>query len=353
MLALGLDNGRVMLVDEATGEERWAVQAHSKAQTQVVMSPGTCRIVASVGLNDEHWKLWDTAGGAVHRVGATHDGTGTCVCFFNSHRERWLNPRCPMVAHTSGIFAVTFSPCGKRLATGGKGGVIVWDAETGVAEHRTQGDGAASSLTFSADGARLAGNPGGFIHLWNATTGTLLDVFGKSMNSVRFSPMKTEDRKLACCGEVFSLLWDVQSNKRKGFIKGRKFASFSPDGRDIAFRTTKGPVGVQLVRAKSRVPWLRIVCHAKCVHCATFSVDGRKLATGGVDGTCKVWNSSTGALVRTINVGNPVRSVAWERDWFQDAKLLALAMGQHPRLGAGSQLLGLDAELLRMIQDLV
>jgi len=30
---------------------------------------------------------------------------------------------------------------------------------------------------------------------------------------------------------------------------------------------------------------------------------------------------------------------------------LAFAMGHHPRLGAGSQVLGLDEELLRMILD--
>ena len=67
MLALGIDGGRVMLVDEATGEEQWTVQAHSAGEhgfTAVTMAPDG-RFVASVGSNDESWKLWDAASGAL------------------------------------------------------------------------------------------------------------------------------------------------------------------------------------------------------------------------------------------------------------------------------------------------
>ena len=76
MLALGLLSGWVMVVDEATGEERWAVQTHSlKHLVQVAMSPNG-RFVASVGFRDDDWKIWDAASGELHLVVATHDGTG-------------------------------------------------------------------------------------------------------------------------------------------------------------------------------------------------------------------------------------------------------------------------------------
>ena len=87
---------------------------------------------------------------------------------------------------------------------------------------------------------------------------------------------------------------------------------------------------------------------------AAFSVDGSKLATGSDDGTCKVWDSSTGALLRTIELGFLNCTLSWGRDWVQDTQRgVAFAMGHHPRLGAGSQVLGLDEELLRMILDRV
>ena len=72
------------------------------------------------------------------------------------------------------------------------------------------------------------------------------------------------------------------------------------------------------------------------------------------DGTCKVWDSSTGVLLQTIVLGGGIFSISWGRDWvLEKQRAVALAMGHHPRLGAGSHVLGLDEELLRMILDRV
>jgi len=82
--------------------------------------------------------------------------------------------------------------------------------------------------------------------------------------------------------------------------------------------------------------------------------DGRKLASGGQDGTCKVWDSSTGGLLRTLNVEALIHSVVWGRDWVRDTQgAMAFAMGHHLRLGAGSQVLELEAGVVRMILDRV
>ena len=83
MLALGLEAGRVMLVDEAAGEVKWAVQAHAgipsgmRRYTMVAM-PLSGSFVASMGTVEENWKLWDAASGAERMVGARHD-TGACI----------------------------------------------------------------------------------------------------------------------------------------------------------------------------------------------------------------------------------------------------------------------------------
>ncbi|KAJ1471005.1 hypothetical protein T484DRAFT_1845674 [Baffinella frigidus] len=105
-----------------------------------------------------------------------------------------------------------------------------------------------------------------------------------------------------------------------------------------------------------KVEWMLepIAGHESHVDCASFSVDGgSKLASGGNDGTCKVWDSSTGALLRTINVGAKVSFLASGRDWVQDEKCVAFAMGHHPRLGAGSRVLELEVGVVRMILDRV
>ena len=74
MLAVGNRGGRVMLVDAATGEVKWAVQAHdgSDSGTRVTMSPRNGRFVASIGFAAENWKLWDVASGAEWMTGERH-----------------------------------------------------------------------------------------------------------------------------------------------------------------------------------------------------------------------------------------------------------------------------------------
>ena len=68
----------------------------------------------------------------------------------------------------------------------------------------------------------------------------------------------------------------------------------------------------------------------------------------------QVWDSSTGALLRTIHVGTWLFSVAWARDWVQDTqRRVAFAMGHHPRLGVGSRVLELEVGVVRMILERV
>ena len=77
MLALGTRLGRVHLVDESTGEERWAVHAHAGPSATCALQDCTCvaispsgRFVASVGSKDENWMLSDSASGDEWMAGA-------------------------------------------------------------------------------------------------------------------------------------------------------------------------------------------------------------------------------------------------------------------------------------------
>jgi len=334
---------------------------------KVAMSPDG-RFVVSVKAGEECWRLWDAASGVACMTGARHDGTGACSCrVTRSGLRTSLDQGCPVQAHTAGLNAVAFSPCGNRLATGGGDStIILWDAQTGKAElvlHAEvvlQGDDAGvESVSFSSDGSRLAsGGWDGFIRIWDVATGAVLRTIHHAQEgdvvSVQFSP--ADDRTLASLGYPWypTKLWDVNSGELQRTIVGCWFAVFSPDGHTIA--TAGGPSDrdVLLVNAATGELRLRLAGGQGRIECASFSVDGSKLASGSRDGACKVWDSSTEALLRTIELGSDIWSVSWGRDWVQDTQRgVAFAMGHHPRLGAGSRVLALDEELLRMILDRV
>ena len=350
----------MMLVDEATEEVKWEVKAHSQSGhhfgPQVAMSPDGM-FVASGGFRDEHWRLWNVESGGSHRVGDRH-GTGACICYLHLD-QRELQGGCPVMAHTGqGICSVEFSSCGGMLATGGfDGAVIVWDVQTRSSQQRMMDEDPkmVSALSFSADGARLAaGDGGGSICLWATTTGSLLFRMRAGhlgVKSLHLSP--SNNNLLASVTGQDVAVWDIE----KGEESGRKlpaggFAVFAPDGRMIA---TPGGIyewDVHLFNAESGELLLTLVGHQNFVFSASFS--GSQIASSSADGTCKVWDSSTGALLRTIVVGKPVFSVASGRDWVRDTqRAMAFAMGHHPRLGAGSQVLELDWGVVRMILDRV
>jgi WD40 repeat protein len=258
------------------------------------------------------------------------------------------------------LHAVAFSPCGQRLATGSEDTtVILWEAQTGKAEHVLQGHThIVSSLSFSADGAWLAsGSWDGSIRVWDAS-GALLRTMVQAHNlvlGVQFCP--TDGRRLASVGyDTILKHWDIDRDIDSELHfdgEGRRFALLSPDGHTIATGCPRTN-DVLLIDTATMAIRLRLVAHLREVYSASFSVDGSKLASGSIDDTCKVWDSSTGALLNTIEIPGWNYSVWWGRDWVQEKqRSVAFAMGHHPRLGAGSQVLGLDEELLRMILDRV
>src|SRR5262249_3329444 len=85
---------------------------------------------------------------------------------------------------------------------------------------------------------------------------------------------------------------------------------FSPDGRRVALVEVTAYLGA----GESRIngPGVVHVCdaatgrllhtlegHKKQILCAAFSPDGRRLITGGMDHTAKVWDADTGKLLGT------------------------------------------------------
>ena len=193
-----------------------------------------------------------------------------------------------------------------------------------------------------------------------------------SVCQVQFSP--TENRILASTVDgdtrspagVISLarvkVWDVDSGEMRSSFAGRSLAVFTPDGRTIATVTREYPLSlfqIHSVESGEVVVTLAGVVRKGLAGCGSFSVDGSKLVLGCTNGTCRVVDSSTGRVLLNIKLGSTlppyrsqVSSVAWGRDWVMDTERpMACAMGHHPRLGAGSQVQGLDVELVRMIMD--
>ena len=165
-------------------------------------------------------------------------------------REAMLHFRLRHVlkGHTGGVERGTFSPDGKRIATGGDDGTVrVWDTETGssiLVIHAHQR--AANNLSFSPDGrwlltasgSRLTEKGGRTVRIWDASSGRLLQEL-KTASPYAMDAKFSQDGELVVTAESegFAVVWDASTGKPQRVLEGHSggvtHARFAPDNRSV------------------------------------------------------------------------------------------------------------------------
>jgi DNA-binding beta-propeller fold protein YncE len=219
-----------------------------------------------------------------------------------------FSPSAPQTlqGHTSCVYGVTFSPDGKRLASGSADGTIrLWDAVTGAMLQTLQGHtGYAYRVEFSPDGKWLAsGSADNTVKLWDAATGAMLQtLYGHtgSAYGVAFSP---DDKRLASGSSDSTVrLWNVATGVVLQTFQGHTNAvngiAFSPDGKRLA--SGSADKTVKLWDAATGAVLQTLWGHTGSVYGVAFSPDDKRLASGSADNTVRLWDVATGAVLQTL-----------------------------------------------------
>jgi WD40 repeat protein len=224
--------------------------------------------------------------------------------------------------HTGGLWFVTFSPDGRRLATSSHDKTAkVWDAATGKELLTLIGHtGPVKAVAFSPDGKRLAtSSDDGTAKVWDAITSKELVTLRGHTNVVRFVEFSPDGTRLATASlDQTAKVWDAATGKELltliGHTGGVAVSVFSPDGRRLATGSypNEAEHTARVWDAVSGKLLLTLTGHTDAIYHVAFSRDGRRLATGSTDGTVKIWDSTSGQLSMTIF--SPALRVAFSPD---------------------------------------
>ncbi|MEV6114132.1 TIR domain-containing protein [Streptomyces sp. NPDC052109] len=269
LLAVGSEDGGVLVADVATGLPLRTLQGHTGRVYAVKFRE---RVLAT-GSADGTVRLWDPV-------------SGRCL------RRLEIHPK--------GVWPVVLDAEGLLLATGDADGVVtVWDTASGAALHRLPGHtGPVYTVAFAPDDATLVtGDATAVVRLWDLTTGRLAGELPGHRNAVyraRFSPdgtlLATGDR-----GDDWRdgtvRVWDLATRTvRHEFTghSGRVYTlDFHPGGRFLVSGDTDGEVRLWDLAAGGSAGLLGGCSGA--VYQVLFDPDGTLLAAGDSAGVVRLW----------------------------------------------------------------
>jgi eukaryotic-like serine/threonine-protein kinase len=231
-------------------------------------------------------------------------------------------PRLPPMPHTNYLVALAFHPDGKVLAAGDYHGLVrLWDTSTGkeIGRPLPQGD-IVLSLAYSPDGKTLAvglsndhtGKPG--IRLWDTVAGQRIGELLPSTEPVSRIEFRQDGLALLAVHAHHTQLWDtIRGRPIGGPMHDETSGGFRPDGR--AFLTLGTDGTVKLRDARTGAVLTRLMVASNPAICAAFRGEGDLVAVGFQDGSVRLCDPATSQPIGPPRfMGHALNKVAFSRD---------------------------------------
>jgi WD40 repeat protein len=313
-MAAGQEDGRVLILDAASGKVSKELVAHSRpvhglAFSRPDHSAGASAWLAS-GAEDGSIVVWDLGSGSAH--------------------YRFLNPLLGYWGY--GIRSLAFSPGNEVLVTGGDQGYVSrWNLATGEELPRLQTQfGLIFNIAFSPDGKRLASACGdGTVQIWDYLTEEPLQLLpGHTYGAWSVVWSKDGSELITGAGDGTVRIWnpDAGTLRREKALTFTKIDSLqlSPDGSQLA-AVSIGERALQ-INAKTLEEELASPVFFSGVQSVSVYPTGDWAALADENGLTYLWNLQQGKAIVLGNV-RPASNAAMSAEFSPTGGLLAVADG--------------------------
>jgi WD40 repeat protein len=411
--------GRSMKISDEDGKGSRTVQlgtpklSHNRVSLPVAVVSVNGAMLAMKD-SDNCFSTWDITTGLLIRRFVGHDDSScmshdkfSCKCMPWLHA--WPESECPAVGHRSEIVAMAISHLGDRIASVDTAGVIlVWDTSNASAIHKHEFEyHEPMAIEFSPNGRYfVVTDTDGYVVEYNAVNGDdygHLKPFHPCCNSWNRCEMRavcwTSDSKQYLCGYEGGQVRKAGSNGWDDDVEGENVTvanvldlrrsedavnalAISPDGKFVAV------AGERVIRDGGRVCGFVAVYNSRDntlrwkdfatpghdggITSLSFSLDGKQLASAGMDKFVRIWDPRDGTRLKAFQMltsatpswpNNPIltamRTITVtfytdpEETPERHERRLAFAQGHQNRLGALSILATLSPDLIRTIGIMV
>ncbi|MFX1517261.1 MAG: WD40 repeat domain-containing protein, partial [Promethearchaeota archaeon] len=310
----GNRDGRIHVWDFSTGELRWV-----SPKTDVIWAIAASPIGNSFasGGEDSIIRVWGLEEGIgsqespisveieikeekVESITTKHEET----TFLK--KQTHAPPDYIFQGHKGYINSLTFSPDSRLLISSSKDGTIrFWDMdEKKMLKVLLVDEEGCSGGTSTHNGELVVvGTPSGIIKVWDVEKSTFLKKITSQTSPISSLKITSDDLFIITSNFNGTInKWNLSTCEHLDQIKVFQDASaididVSKDGKEIV--VCGGDV-IQLWNLSSKSVDRNFTGHENLVICVAFSTDNKLIISGSLDNTIRIWEKSTGNLIRTI-----------------------------------------------------